>query len=235
MVFEVAGPTLVRIGRWPKRALLYRTEEPFAKVATPWFGTNRVEVLGAGQQIVCFGVHPETGRPYEWRPHPPVRRADLPVLTEVVARHIVAEAGRIMREAGWVATQDFGKTHTFPLLVATATSDELSKPIYLALLKAMPLPKVQRRHQRWASSILRKLVALSTGRNVALCGAVIEFRDVIAQGLITPDDMRSLLVMACAANGYAQKVGIGQVHAIISSMLQPPKGGRCGVKPEVSK
>ena len=47
-----------------------------------------VEVLGLGQQLAAFGVHPETGRPYEWRPHPPVRRADLPVLGEAVARHV---------------------------------------------------------------------------------------------------------------------------------------------------
>jgi hypothetical protein len=48
----------------------------------------------------------------------------------------------------------------FPLLVAT--SDELPKPIYKALLRAMPLgPVLRRRHQRWAGSILRKLICIS--------------------------------------------------------------------------
>ena len=55
------GPTLVRVGLWPKRLLLYRTEEPFAKLKSP-----QVEILGAGQQFVTFGIHPVTGQPYHW-------------------------------------------------------------------------------------------------------------------------------------------------------------------------
>ena len=47
---------------------------------------------------------------------------------------------------------------SFPLLVAT--SDELPKPVCKALLRVMPLsPVLGRRHQRWAGSILRKLIA----------------------------------------------------------------------------
>src|SRR5262245_15582845 len=53
---------------------------------------------------------------------------------------------------------------SFPLLAAT--SDELPKPIYEALLCAMPLGSVLcRRHQRWAASILRRLIACRDGRN----------------------------------------------------------------------
>ncbi|MEM6942126.1 MAG: bifunctional DNA primase/polymerase [Pseudomonadota bacterium] len=55
------GHTLLRIGRWPKRLLLYRAVEPGPKrkLAT-------IEVLGQGQQLVAFGIHPDTDRPYEW-------------------------------------------------------------------------------------------------------------------------------------------------------------------------
>ena len=111
----------------------------------------------------------------------------------------------------------------FPLLVATG--DELPKPIYKALLRAMPLgPVLCRRHQRWAGSILRKLIACRDGRNAALMRATFDFRSIIAKGLIAEADARSLLVMACSANGYLGKVGIGQVNATISWALEPLEG-----------
>ena len=46
-------------------------------------------------------------------------------------------------------------------------------------------------------------------------------RSIIAQGLIAEADARSLLVMACSANGYLGKVGSGQVDATISWALKP--------------
>ena len=55
------GPAPMRVGRWPKRLLVYRTAAPFAKLAVPGF-----EILGAGQQFVAFGLHPDTGQPYHW-------------------------------------------------------------------------------------------------------------------------------------------------------------------------
>ena len=113
-----------------------------------------------------------------------------------------------------------GGFSSFPLLVATG--DELPKPIYKALLRAMPLsPVLCRRHQRWAGSILRKLIAYRDGRNAALMRATFDFRSIIAQGLIAEADARSLLVMACSANGYLGKVGSGQVNATISWALKP--------------
>ena len=109
---------------------------------------------------------------------------------------------------------------SFPLLVATG--DELPKPIYKALLRAMPLsPVLSRRHQRWAGSILRKLIAYRDGRNAALMRATFDFRSIIAHGLIAEADARSLLVMACSANGYLGKVGSSQVNATISWALKP--------------
>ena len=65
------GPAPVRVGRAPKRLLLYRTVEPFRKRRTAvyldeWSEKQMIEVLGDGQQFVAFHVHPETGAPYEW-------------------------------------------------------------------------------------------------------------------------------------------------------------------------
>jgi hypothetical protein len=117
-------------------------------------------------------------------------------------------------------TKSNGGFSSFPLLVAT--SDELPKAIYKALLRAMPLsPALCRRYQRWAGSILRKLIAYRDGRNAALMRATFDFRSIVADGLIAEVDARSLLVMACSANGYLDKVGIGQVNATISWALEP--------------
>jgi hypothetical protein len=65
-----------------------------------------------------------------------------------------------------------------------------------------------RRHQRWAKSILRKLIAYRDGRNAALMRAAFDFRSIIADRLIAEADARSLLVMACSE--VAQDHGIGR-------------------------
>ena len=105
---------MVRFGEAPKRAALFRTETPFAKISTPVFTSptgqrHRVEVLCSGQQIVVLGTHPGTGKPYSWHGGEPgdVARADLPELTEAVAREFVAKAAAIMRAQGW--TEDVAR------------------------------------------------------------------------------------------------------------------------------
>lgn len=69
--FEQLGPAPVRIGQWPKRLLLYRAAEAgWLKASSAWLedmlgDRHRLEVLGAGQQFVAFGVHP-SGTAYFW-------------------------------------------------------------------------------------------------------------------------------------------------------------------------
>src|SRR4249920_2066978 len=69
-MFEERGHFLVRIGKWPKRAILLRTDQPFSKlvrnVTTPSGSVEKIEVLGLGQQVVVFGTHPDTKHPYLW-------------------------------------------------------------------------------------------------------------------------------------------------------------------------
>ncbi|GIX11574.1 DUF3987 domain-containing protein [Elioraea sp. Yellowstone] len=50
-----------RIGRAPKRLLVYRAESAFA-------GRKRhpIELLARGQQFVAHAIHPDTGQPYAW-------------------------------------------------------------------------------------------------------------------------------------------------------------------------
>ena len=52
-----ATPRPLRIGKAPKRLLVYRTAAPFKGIKR-----HPLEVLCLGQQFVAYAVHPETGR-----------------------------------------------------------------------------------------------------------------------------------------------------------------------------
>ncbi|MFZ3585219.1 bifunctional DNA primase/polymerase, partial [Loktanella sp. DJP18] len=98
LAFARFGETLVRVGLWPKRLLLYRTDTPFPKMKS-----GQIEVLGAGQQFVAFGMHPGTGQPYGWpfRETPlDVPLADLPVIYAAAASAFLAECGPGDRSGG---------------------------------------------------------------------------------------------------------------------------------------
>lgn len=109
------GKAPVRIGRAPKRLLLYRTDEPFSKRRSAeyfdQFGQKQLlEVLGNGQQFVAFHVHPDTGKHYEWVDDVSplnVRAADLTTikpeqidrLLQAFEEHAKAEEWEIRRSA----------------------------------------------------------------------------------------------------------------------------------------
>jgi len=81
------GKGLRRIGKAPKGLLLFRTDTPMSKSVSPKFvdadgNTNCVEILGKGQQLVAFGIHPDTQQEYYWPKDCPttVPIADLPTI-----------------------------------------------------------------------------------------------------------------------------------------------------------
>ena len=84
------GKTLVRVGQWPKRLLVYRTDAPFPKMKV-----GKVEILGAGQQFVAFGLHAATGRPYYWVDETPldICLEDVPTIDHEAAAAYLAEIG----------------------------------------------------------------------------------------------------------------------------------------------
>src|SRR5262245_12711049 len=55
--FEERGSFMVRFGQVPKRAVLLRSDEPFAKLARSFTGSNggehKIEALGDGQQVIA--------------------------------------------------------------------------------------------------------------------------------------------------------------------------------------
>mgnify|MGYP003602701482 CR=1 FL=1 len=86
----------LRIGRAPKRLLVYRTIEPFKGIKR-----HPLEVLCLGQQFVAYAVHPTTNRPYDW---PEESLADLDLarlsaITEEQARAFLDEAVALLPQA----------------------------------------------------------------------------------------------------------------------------------------
>lgn len=68
---EIFGDAPLRIGRAPKRLLVFRTETPFRKMRSnkyqdEWGELHQIEILGDGQQFVAYHTHPDTGLPYTW-------------------------------------------------------------------------------------------------------------------------------------------------------------------------
>ncbi|HYI83204.1 MAG TPA: VapE domain-containing protein, partial [Acetobacteraceae bacterium] len=98
---------LRRVGNAPKALLCYRTAKPLPKAETPELflpdgAKAQVEVLGAGQQFVAHGIHPETRRPYAWPRGAPdaVALAELPEVGEDALRAFLAAAEGMIRAAG---------------------------------------------------------------------------------------------------------------------------------------
>lgn len=89
MAFTHLGVGPERVGRAPKRLIVYKTSEPFHLMRL-WIklGNEKhlVEVLGDGQQYVVAGTHPTTGKPYEW----PAGLLDAEDLTEITRDEVDA-------------------------------------------------------------------------------------------------------------------------------------------------
>jgi hypothetical protein len=102
--FDERGYVLCRIGEAPKRAIPLRTDQPFAKITSnlvaPDGSEQKVELLCDGQQVVAFGIHPGTGKPYSWHGGSPdqIKHADLPYISEADARAFVDDATRLLIE-----------------------------------------------------------------------------------------------------------------------------------------
>lgn len=81
---EILGNTpALRIGRAPKRMLVYRAATPLASRRIGKL--NGVEVLGVGRQFVAYGIHPDTQKAYEWVGEDGLAdldRGELPEVTE---------------------------------------------------------------------------------------------------------------------------------------------------------
>jgi len=86
----------LRIGRAPKRMLVYRTNEAFRGIKR-----HPLEVLCLGQQFVAYAIHPDTGAPYVWPEESlaDIDIADLPQISAEAAAAFLDEAYALLPEA----------------------------------------------------------------------------------------------------------------------------------------
>jgi Primase C terminal 2 (PriCT-2)/Bifunctional DNA primase/polymerase, N-terminal len=102
-----------RVGLWPKRLLPCRLDgEPFGKLKLSWRGLGdrrheptrppAIEVLARGQQFVCIGMHPGTGRPYRWHRDPwlSLPQIFLPKLSYALAARFVRALAVALERSG---------------------------------------------------------------------------------------------------------------------------------------
>lgn len=125
------GDAPVRVGQAPKRLLAFRTDEPFRKMSSTWRDLagheHKIEILGAGQQYVAFGTHPDTKRPYTWTSlDTPLDTplADLPGLTHLDAAEIVKHFEEVCERLGWTR-----KAGSHGGLVTTGDDLDSMKPV----------------------------------------------------------------------------------------------------------
>ena len=108
------GKVLRRVGKPPKFAVPFKTDEPFKKkflsvwppgMAKPKESKDcqKIEILGDGQQAVVDGIHPKTKLPYSWSGGEPwtVARDELPELTGEEADAFLAAARELLVSLGW--------------------------------------------------------------------------------------------------------------------------------------
>ncbi|MDK9720411.1 MAG: PriCT-2 domain-containing protein [Rhodospirillales bacterium] len=137
---EMLGDTpLLRIGKAPKRLLVYRTDEPFS-------GPKRqpLEILGLGRQFVAFAVHPDTGRAYEWPEDSPLSVAfsDLPAITK--------DQAAVWLDAAWAVLPDDLKPATLPAATGTLPSLHLLAGTREAVREALAfIPNADLDYDSW--------------------------------------------------------------------------------------
>jgi hypothetical protein len=117
-MFGATGKFLTRIGKDPKRAMPFRTDQPFAKktleVKAPNGGTEKIEILCDGQQFIAHGTHPDTRGPYRWINGTPwtVPHGELCELTEADACGYMVAAQRLLTEQfGYQVPQKDDRRH----------------------------------------------------------------------------------------------------------------------------
>ena len=103
-----AGVLMTRIGRAPKRAFLFRAAEAFDKIGINLIDRNgkqgeKLEFLADGQQVVLFGIHPDTRKPYRWHGGKPgqIKLDDLPAIRRDEAQALIEAAVELL-------VRDFG-------------------------------------------------------------------------------------------------------------------------------
>lgn len=117
LVVELPGSenTLVRQGQAPKTLYLFRTATPREKAVTPAYLINgkkcQVEVMGRGQQVVAFGIHPVTGVEYQWHSNSPLQIAlhEVAVIDDETLSKFMTDADAVLARHGEIVKKKLSK------------------------------------------------------------------------------------------------------------------------------
>lgn len=150
--FPALASVPYRVGRPPKFAVPFRFSQPgIAKIQSKGYTDEpsaehpheyRVEILGSTSQCMVYGIHPETGKPYEWHADgffcaadslADIPACDLPVLTPDDLRLVVAKAEELFSSMPGSSLVSRGRS------VAIRSEDDETVD---ALMDKAPLPDV---------------------------------------------------------------------------------------------
>ena len=76
----------------------------------------QVEAMGLGQQVVAFGIHPETMQPYRWLDATPenTRLSDLPLVSEKALTDFLRAVELLFRDSGVRTEAEFKSAEARP-------------------------------------------------------------------------------------------------------------------------
>ncbi len=147
-VESICGPTdLCRFGKYPKRLLLYRIDpaDGLRSQRTGKYGGHQIELLTtAGRQFAAYGIHPGTGKPYEWDSLDPlsVKYDEIPEVDAEIAQRCMDECERELENTGLTKTsagstitgggdQEYDLRDDTPVLLDGERADWASVKLYL--------------------------------------------------------------------------------------------------------
>jgi RecA-family ATPase len=139
-ISAMLGETLLRRVGSKGALLCYRNETPIPKITIGTKNKRLVEILGAGQQFVADGTHPDTGRPYEWTNDwmcgEPLQTpaAELPEVTPAKLQEV---ANAVAAQLSALGYGDVAVTGIKPPREETAAPIPSGKPASPALVDAM--------------------------------------------------------------------------------------------------
>lgn len=141
LALRMLGPAPSRVGKPPKRLLMYRTDEPFSRMRITLEDANQtthlIELLAEGQQYLVFGTHPATLRPYEWSVPELPTAADLTPITREMVASLFATIANEFQALGFNVRREGDGHRRERLAVADQTS--LHAPSIEKLAKVVAL------------------------------------------------------------------------------------------------
>jgi putative DNA primase/helicase len=215
--FETRGRILSRVGFAPKRAIPFRTSQPFKKLISLFAvsagadpnKSEKIEFLGDGQQFVAHGIHPDTQREYVWAGGDPstVAYNELPEISVVEAAQLQIDIVALLaRDFGYVIAKDQAANGGAPGKRGRAARNNMA------------------RDEAWARAALEaecaKIAAAPPGtRNAALnLGAYNVFQIVHGNpGLLDEAEVRARLFAAAEACGLVADDGADSAWRTIDS------------------